>query len=338
MNNRGNALPAYNILTGQTERIASVSHVGSVRVMAKFLVTATFALLIAGSLVVSNKAGLADPNWPLFMDGWYPKNFQGGLAYVYTHRLLVFVVSVLTLVQAILIQLKDPRRFMKRLGWGAVFLIILQALFGAVVLKSVANPFLSIIHAMLGQAFFAATIAMAVFSSRSWFQDMAKPLVQRLENLGYIAFLKFAVAVLFLQVILGGGVRHSNDVADMFLPFISAHVAGAFLAIFTVAWYFMRTWQVYRDVTPLVRTAKWATGLLCYQVFFGILAIFSNRARIEPEMAQLHHVLFSTAHVIGGTVLLALMFATLLRAHRLLDLTNYSAASLQAQPANEVNL
>ncbi len=338
MNNRGSDHPQHHILTGQTERIASVSPAVSVRILSKFLVFATFILIIAGSLVTSTKSALADPGWPLFLGQWYPQHFEGGLAYVYTHRLIVVAVTTLTLLVAILVQLKDPRGFMKKLGWSAFSLIILQALFGALVLKTIANPFVSMGHGIVAQAFLCVTIALAVFSSRTWFSDLSAPVVQRIENRGYIGFMKFAVVVLFLQVVLGGGVRHSSGSTDMFFPFIIAHIAGAFTVIFTVIWYFMRTWQVYRDVAPMRRTAKFAAGLVCYQIFFGILAIFSNRARLQPEMAELHHVAFSTAHIIGGTSLLTLMFASFLRAHRLLDLTQYSPAPGQAYQSQEVNV
>jgi cytochrome c oxidase assembly protein subunit 15 len=336
MNRPGSTSP-HNILTGQTERIASASPATSVRIWAKFTVFATFLLLIAGALVTGNKAAMSDPTWPQFVGHWYPKYWAGGLVYEDTHRIVAAIVGIITVILAIVIQLKDPRRFMKKLGWGAVALVIVQALFGALIIKSVRHPAISMAHGVIAQAFFCLTIAIAIYSSRTHFRDLTTAMVVRAENRGYLAFMKFAVILIFIQVVLGGGVRHSNDSSDMFFPYLIAHIAGAFSVLIAVVWFNLRTWHVYRDVVPLKRTAIWSGALLGYQVIFGILSIFANRARLQPEMAQLHHVIVSTAHLLGGATLLALMFGSYLRAYRLLDRTNYSQVPGKAYQSQEVN-
>ncbi len=318
MKNSGNP-SADLILTGQTERIASVCPSTVVRVMARVTVVATFILLLAGALVTGNKAAMSDPTWPTFVGHVVPKYWAGGLKYEDSHRLIAGSVGILTLILAICIQFKDPRRFMIRLGWSAFALVVVQALFGGLIIKSMRHPAISMIHASLAQAFFCVTIAIAVLTSTSWFRDLATSQVLRQSNRGYLSLMKFTVLVVYLQVIMGAGVRHSNDSTDMFLPYLLAHIAGAFAVICTVIWFNLRTWHIYRDVTPLRRTAIWAASIVLYQIVFGILSIFANRARLQPEMAETFHVLVSTAHLLGGATLLALMLGSTIRAYRILD-------------------
>jgi cytochrome c oxidase assembly protein subunit 15 len=336
MNNLG-ATSSQNILNGQTERIASVVAARSVRIFSKLLVVATFLLLALGALITANKAALADPTWPLFLgNSWFPKWWTGGLVYVNIHRLMAAAVGILAIVVAILIQLNDPRRFMKKLGWAAVLLFIVQALFGGFIVKSMRMPVISMAHSLLAHSFFCLTIAIAVFSSLTWFRDQSRNIVIRAENRSLYVFLKAVVVIVLLQVIMGGGLRHSHDLGNMFFPFLLAHISGAFVVIVVIIWFNLRVWTAYRDVAPLRRAAIAAGCLVIFQVTFGILAIFANRARIEVGVPQLHDVLASTTHLLGGGTLLGLMFGTLLRTRHILDLTTYSEKPGQAYQSREV--
>jgi cytochrome c oxidase assembly protein subunit 15 len=297
---------------------------------------ATFILLLAGALVTGNKAAMSDPTWPTFVGHVVPKYFQGGLRYEDSHRIIAATVGILTLLLAIVIQIKEPRRFMKKLGWWALALVIVQALFGGLIIKSMRNPFVSMAHASIAQAFFCLTVAIVVFSSKMWFIDLTRAAVERASNIGYLKFMKFAVVIIYIQVIMGTGVRHSNDASDMFLPHLLAHIAGAFAVIFTIIWFNMRTWHVYRDVQPLRRTAIWSAAIVIYQIAFGIMSIFANRDRLQAGMPDTWDVVVSTGHLLGGATLLALMFGAMLRAHRLLDHTPPVHIHGQAYQSREV--
>lgn len=297
---------------------------------------ATFILIIAGALVTSKKAAMSDPTWPTFVGHWYPKYFHGGLIYEDTHRILAAIVGLLTAALAFTIQFREPRRFMKKLGWAAAALVIVQALFGAFIITSMRHPLISMVHGSIAHAFFCLTVGMVVFSSKTWFTDMTRPAVQNPGNLGYLKLMKLAVFIIYLQIIMGTGVRHSNDASDLFLPHLLAHIGGAFAVIMIVVWYAMRTIHLFKDVQPLRRTAYWAVGLVLYQIAFGIMSIFANRNRLTAGIPDTWDVVVSTAHLLGGTTLLAIMFGSLLRAHHLLDRTPPVHIHGQAFQAREV--
>src|SRR4030095_8380927 len=90
----------------------------------------------------------------------------GGVQYEHGHRMLAELVGLLTVVFAIWTQLRDPRRWMKQLGWFAVVLVIIQGIFGGVTVMGRLPWYASTIHGMLGQAFFALTMLFVVFNGR----------------------------------------------------------------------------------------------------------------------------------------------------------------------------
>lgn len=293
----------------------------AVRRWSKFLVFSTFLLLMAGALVTGNKAALSDPTWPTFVGHWWPKYFQGGLIYEDTHRLIAGTVGIFTLLMALLVQFKDNRGYLKKLAWFAVALVAVQAGFGALIILLKRIPYNSWIHGVLAQLFFCNVVALSVYCSRVWTKEYFAEKINRPENASYIKLMKVLAIILFVQVVLGGGVRHSNDTPDardLFMPFIIAHISGAFVVILSVIWFNLRTFQVYGDVKALTRTALGAAGLVGVQIFLGTFAIFANRARIVAELPEYHHVIISTAHLLTGACLLALIFGMYLRSRNLL--------------------
>src|SRR6476659_8429449 len=80
---------------------------------------ATFFLIIAGANVTSHDAGLAVPDWPLSFGKFFPK-MVGNVFWEHGHRMIAATVGFLTIVLAIYLQLREPRRWVKRLGWVAL--------------------------------------------------------------------------------------------------------------------------------------------------------------------------------------------------------------------------
>jgi len=307
--------PAATILSGQTQRIASVTANPFVSKLAKVTVVATFILLVAGALVTGNKAAMADPTWPLFVGSWFPKYFTGGLLYEDSHRLIAATVGILTLLLAIVVQWKDVRRSIKKLGWFAFALVIAQALIGGLIIHSIRNPWVSMFHGVVAQTFFCTVLALAVYTSPRWVREFDLPLIHRPQNAGYLKLWWIAVGLAFAQVVLGTGVRHS---ADHFLPFLITHIATALGVVFASGWLTLRTFGEYRALDTLRRSTIMVVSLLGLQVVLGILSIYANRARLEPEMAHWWDVFVSTAHLANGALILAVLFTTTLRARRVL--------------------
>src|SRR3954469_9879160 len=85
----------------------------------KFVAASTLFLIFAGAMVTSTGSGLAVPDWPLSYGKVFPPMI-GGIFYEHGHRMIAATVGFLTVVQAIWLQLREKKRFVRALGWCAV--------------------------------------------------------------------------------------------------------------------------------------------------------------------------------------------------------------------------
>src|SRR5215470_1362748 len=95
---------------------------------------ATFCLIIAGANVTSHDAGLATSDWPLSNGQLFPK-MVGNLFWEHGHRLVATTVGILTIILAFYLQFREPRPWVKRLGWIALLGVIAQGLLGGLTVK-----------------------------------------------------------------------------------------------------------------------------------------------------------------------------------------------------------
>src|SRR3954453_12617780 len=101
------------------------------RLFTKFVAASTLFLIFAGAMVTSTGSGLAVPDWPLSYGMLMPK-MVGGIFYEHGHRMIAATVGFLTVIQAIWLQLREPRRFARILGWCSVGAVIAQGVLGGV--------------------------------------------------------------------------------------------------------------------------------------------------------------------------------------------------------------
>ena len=193
---------------------------------AVFTAACTLFLVVAGALVTSNDAGLAVPDWPLSYGSLMPP-MVGGIFYEHGHRMIATFVGMLTIALAVWLQLREPRRWMRRLGWVALAAVVAQGLLGGLtVLFFLPRP-VSIAHASLAQLFFCTTVAIAFFTSRWWISAAEQRRGPAAEDLRRFALA--VVAVIFFQLVLGASYRHR---AVGILP----HIVWAFVVLgFSIA-------------------------------------------------------------------------------------------------------
>src|ERR671929_240722 len=134
---------------------------------------ATFFLIIAGANVTSHDAGLATSDWPLSNGQVFPK-MVGNLFWEHGHRMVATAVGMLTIVLAFYLQFREPRTWVKRLGWAALGAVIAQGLLGGLTVKLNLPLIVSAAHATLAQLFFLITVSLAVFTSRRWIAPPAQ--------------------------------------------------------------------------------------------------------------------------------------------------------------------
>ncbi|MGH7977836.1 MAG: COX15/CtaA family protein [Limisphaerales bacterium] len=181
---------------------------GSLRWFAALTAIATFFLLAAGGLVTSHDAGMSVPDWPnsygynMFL--FPPSKWIGGIFYEHTHRLWASGVGLMTTILAVLLWLKDPRKWMKWLGVAAFVLVVVQGVLGGLRVTLKLNN-LGAIHGVIGQSFFVLMCAIALFTSKFWRKTMSQ------NNLNVPATLRAlvltATLLIFCQLALGATMR-----------------------------------------------------------------------------------------------------------------------------------
>jgi len=289
--------------------------------LAVVLACATFPLLFIGGLVTSKSAGLAVPDWPttfgynMFLYPW--SKMIGNIFYEHSHRLVAAFVGLLTIALAVILWLRERRAWLRWLGVVALGLVIIQGILGGlrvVLLEST----LAIIHACFAQAFFALTVALALFTSREWRRDTIEAPIADGGRLWRLATI--TTALIYIQVVFGAVLRHSGERLD-------AHVLFAGLVAVHVILLLLRVTKHHGANLKLVRSAYALGILLLLQFLLGAasyLAKFPILLRLSIDMI----VLLTTTHLIVGALMLVTSLALALRSYRL------SATSKPALGAN----
>jgi len=262
---------------------------------AVFTAACTWVLLVAGALVTSNDAGLAVPDWPLSYGTLAPP-MVGGIFYEHGHRVVATFVGLLATVLAVWLWRRDPRPWMRWLGWTALGAVIAQGVLGGLTVIFLLPAAISVAHASLAQLFFCATVSIAFFTSRVWHTQWPR---RESSSAAPVRPLTLALAAaLFVQLVLGAAFRHK---AIGFWP----HLAGAGLAAVLA----YRTWRVvrqnYSEIAALRRAARLPAGLVALQLALGAAALWARiEARAFPQPMPLL-VGITVAHVVLGAMTLA---------------------------------
>jgi len=284
---------------------------------ALLVAVATFFLIIAGANVTSHDAGLATSDWPLSNGQVFPK-MVGNLFWEHGHRLVATTVGLLTIALAIVLQVRERRPWVKRVGWLALAGVIAQGLLGGLTVKLNLPLAVSAAHATLAQLFFLTTVSLAVFTSRTWTLEPAGRLAERRTG-SLPRFCVIACAAIFAQLILGAVLRHSAT-WDQFLPtgLLLAHIGGAVIVTLTVGTVVVLTLRNFRAEKYLARPAMIVGSLLSVQLALGIATYFARAASPSDPQPLNPMISLTVAHVACGALVFAATIVLTLRAYRVL--------------------
>lgn len=271
------------------------------------LCSCTVVLLVAGALVTSNNAADSVPDWPLAYGRLIPP-MVGGIRYEYVHRVIAGLVAILTLALAVWISRVETRRWMRRLGWTALGLVVAQAVLGGVRVLEGHAAISATAHAILAQIFFITLVSIALFTSSWWqsqtssFQDSRSPRVTTLAT--------WTTVTIFVQLILGASFRHG---AFGILP----HLIGAAVVSVMVIWAAAVAKRRFARVSAMRRSVIWLHSTFGTQIILGGFAYWAIVSSADTTQPGLSYVLLSVAHVAVGALLLASSLLFTLVSYRL---------------------
>lgn len=287
----------------------------------KLVAAATLFLIFAGAMVTSTGSGLAVPDWPntygSFMFSFPMSKWVGGIFYEHGHRLIASTVGFLVVIQAIWLQLREPKRFVRRLGWLSLLAVCVQGALGGITVLLLLPKSISISHAALAEIFFCINVSIAFFTSR-WYQSL-----QTVEKGDAPVGMAWALtAIVYLQILAGAVLRHLGAglaIPDFPLSFgrviprfttpeiIAAftHRAGGFVVAAMVIVMAVRLLRYERE-HPLRGLGMLLLIVVALQVTLGGWVIWSGK---QPHITSLH--VMTGAFTLALSIVLTLSSRTL---------------------------
>jgi cytochrome c oxidase assembly protein subunit 15 len=297
----------------------------ALRRFSKVVAVCTLFLVFAGAMVTSTGSGLAVPDWPLSYGMLMPPMI-GGIFYEHGHRMIAATVGFLTLIQAFWLQFREPKRFLRRLGWAALGAVIVQGMLGGLTVLLLLPPAVSVAHAGLAEIFFCINVSIAFFASR-WYHELRN----HEKGKSATGMTSTLVALVYTQILIGAVMRHLGaglaipdfplsfgrlvppfDSAPILINF--AHRVGGVTVLAFMLFVALRL-RRFEAGHPLRAVSAFLTIVVPAQVLLGAYTVWSAK---QPHVTSLH--------VMNGALTLALSV--------ILWLTSRSVAwTAQPQPA-----
>lgn len=283
-----------------------------------------FAVVTLGAFTTSIHAGMVFPDWPLSNgsinpDGWLTEIDKFA---EHSHRLFGMIMGMLAIGLVVWLQLRERRGWLRALGWTALVIVVVQGILGGkrVLLDSLAVPgfemslgqMLRIPHGILAQVYVCVLFAIAAGLSRPWIEGAP-------TNAGVSAKIRrlavISTLLVFVQLIVAAVMRHNN--AGLAIPTFPLTPEGglipaawdfrvaihfthrALAAVLTVAlvWLAVVLWRSPAVGRGFKNAAALIVGLLVVQIFLGAMSVWTLRGPY-----------YTTAHVIGGVSIFAVVF------------------------------
>lgn len=291
-----------------------------------------FVLVMLGAFTTTIGAGMAFADWPLSNGSLNPHGWLSDAAMFaeHSHRLSGTVMGIVTLALAIWLQRAESRGWLRRMGWAAVVLVVLQGVIGGqrvrldawhvAGLEMSVGQALRVPHGIIAQIFVLLLFAIAASLSRPWIDAPSGTMALRpgLRKLGVLC-----VVLMLVQLAIAATMRHMH--AGMAIPTfpltprgdlvpaawnfaVAIHFAHRLMALViaaAVAVYAAGIWRERPLPALMKRTAAVVVALLALQILLGAIVIWTLR---NPY--------YTTAHVIVGACTFAFTFLLTWFGHR----------------------
>ena len=275
----------------------------------------TLPLLFLGAGVTSHGVGMVDPRG--FRPPWEILNGlveNSGLDWrlEYGHRTFGFLVGVCGIGLAVGCWFFDRRPWMGWIGFLALAMIGLQGLQGInrVDYNALHGRTYAMIHGVFAQLVFATLVSVVVVTSPLWLSERSESASPALRRWSI-----FTALIVFVQLVLGGIVRHQDSPLGP-----RGHLLGAFVVVGVIVWLLKLTGE--SDARDLFRKNR--IGLMVFLTVQLVLGMESWLARFFvatadlPQLAPvpMHAEWVRTGHYVVGSLIFAQAVAVALIAQR----------------------
>ena len=282
-------------------------------------VVAAVPLLLLGAFVTSMGVGMADQRGivnPIQAAQEMATQDQSiGWKVEHSHRFAGWFIGLAGIALAAGSWWADPRTKGKWLATLALVLICVQGTLGIfrVRLNAWWGPELAWIHGCFAQLVFAVLVTAALLNSRGWLADEASVASGKLRHWTWLCLI-----LVFAQLVLGGMIRHMNN-----LLVARLHLLTAFAVLAALLWLAKLSLEEHSGF----RAATWTLmGLVALQILLGVEAWMPWMRRVlDPASAigeSVGVLTLRSLHYLVGTLLFANVVVIALKAHRGLAIAN----------------
>lgn len=258
----------------------------------------TILLIQLGAMVTSTGSGLAYLDWPTANGSWWPKEmgeWSAGLL-EHGHRTYGALIGVLILTLTIWTLAVERRRWARGLAILLLGLVCLQGVIGGKGVQWGLPVWTSALHGTLAQVLLSGLTVFAFAQSRAWQHRLPEPAatVRTAHSLATIA-----VAAIFVQLVLGAVVRHSDWHGVLWL-----HVTGSMVVALLIL---VSALYVNARIPRLAANARWLLVILAGQLVLGVITlVVRGGGKATASLDQLARALIVTGHVVLGAVMFLL--------------------------------
>ncbi|MDQ8194251.1 COX15/CtaA family protein [Coraliomargarita sp. SDUM461004] len=290
------------------------------------------ALLFAGGMTTSIKAGMAFLDWPLSNGSINPEGWrtESDKMAEHSHRLLGMKIGLLSIVLFLWTYLRESRAWVRTLARVLVLVVILQGVLGGSRVRFdqlnimsennlLAQSF-AVMHACGAMVVLGILVALTLANTRRWIEgppSERSPCPPGVKRWGIAATL-----AIFLQILVGAIMRHADaGLAIPSFPMASsgsllpaywnfdvsihfAHRIGALLVTAILLIFLGKIWGSPSAKQTLSYGVLLVSAILGLQIFLGALTIWTAK---NPYAATTHHLV--------GAFLLASTWALTFLAH-----------------------
>lgn len=250
----------------------------------------------------------------------------GGVKFEHGHRMIAQFIGILTIAIAVWTWRSDRRSWMKKLGVAALGTIIAQGILGGITVLHFLPPVVSTAHAVVGQTFFCIAVCIALFTGRKWVGEEPATAVET-QRPTMMTLSLLSVAVLYVQLILGGMFRHKGMSWE-------PHVINAAIVTFVLTWTSVRALSRFAHVDAVRRPAVMLISLLMVQLSLGFFAfiekVMLGADAVQPTPGM---VLATVTHTATGALLLATAVVLTIQVWRHVPVLSEERVSSQARKA-----
>jgi cytochrome c oxidase assembly protein subunit 15 len=279
--------------------------------------------LLLGAEVTTKGVGMVEPHpvlppWHMIVLLAEGTLFDRGLGYVieHAHRLAAFTLGCSVLVLALALWRREPRRWVRWLGFSALVCISAQGLVGIfrVALNTLMGGNLALIHGCFAHLVVALVASIALFTSQSWNQ----PVIGMPEETARLRrWARITVGLVFFQLALGALTRHRD-----LLWGARAHSLTAFAVVAAVVWLIKEVLENPHRSRPETVAVLLLAGLVVVQLFLGMeawLCKFTSPLSLEKRALTPLSVqpdLMRSFHYFVGSLVFSATVVVALQAHR----------------------